>query len=148
MMHKPAHSAKRRRARQGFTLIEAIAAVVVLSISVPAMLYAVRGAHIQRVNPIMASTARWLATERLEDVIADSQSSTRGYAYVINANYAAETPVTSFTGYNRSVNIVETASDLTSAGTGYKKVTVTVSWTDATATVRSLSIATVVTNPS
>jgi prepilin-type N-terminal cleavage/methylation domain-containing protein len=132
----------------GFTLIEAIAAIVILSISVPAMLWSVRHAHIQRVNPTMASTARWLAMEKLEDVIADAHSSTRGYGYVVNANYAAENPVSGFVAFTRAVSVVETGPDLVSAGTGYKKVTVTVSWTDATATARSLNIATVVTDQS
>ena len=134
----------RRAPHHGFTLIEAIISIVILSISVPAMLYAVRGAHVQRVNPMMASTARWLATEKLEDVIADADSATRGYAYVIAANYTAEGSIASFPGYTRSVAITETAADLVSAGTGYKRVVVTVSWTDATSAARALSITTVI----
>jgi prepilin-type N-terminal cleavage/methylation domain-containing protein len=134
----------RRTIHHGFTLIEAIIAVVILSISVPTMLYAVRGAHLQRVNPMMASTARWLTTEKLEDIIADSHSATRGYSYVTTANYPVETSISSFPGYARSVSVTETAADLVSVGTGYKRVVVTVSWTDATSTARSLSITTVI----
>jgi Tfp pilus assembly protein PilV len=132
----------------GFTLIEAIMSIVILSISVPAMIYAVRNAHTQRVNPMMASTARWLASEKLEDIIADAHSSTRGYTYVLASNYPAESPVTSFTGYSRSVSVTETGADLASPGTGYKKVVVTVTWTDGTATARSLALTSVVTSPS
>ena len=121
-------------------------AIVILSISVPAMLYTLRSAHVQRVSPMMASTARWLATEKLEDVIADAHSATRGYAYVLNTNYPAENPVASFAGYSRTVSVSETAADLVSPGFGYKRVTVTVSWTDATETSRSLAIATVITS--
>ncbi|MCZ6542471.1 MAG: type II secretion system protein, partial [Planctomycetota bacterium] len=65
----------------GFTLLETIAAVVILALAIPPMLWAVREAHIQRVNPMLASKARWLATEKLEDIIADRHSTTRGWAY-------------------------------------------------------------------
>lgn len=132
--------------RRGFTLIEAIAAIVILSVSVPAMLWAVRTAMLRRVDPIMASRARWLATERLEDVIADRHSPSRGYTYVVNANYAAEASITGFPGFTRSVNIAETAVDLTSTGTGYKTVRVSVGYTDSRGTARTLSLATVITD--
>ncbi len=134
--------------RRGFTLVESIAAVVMLAVALPPMLWAVRQAHIHRVNPTMASTARWLATEKIEDVIADTHSSTRGYTYVLNANYPAEANVAGFTAFSRTVAVTETAANLVSAGTGYKRIVVTVSWADATTTSRSLSIETVVTDQS
>ena len=65
--------------------------------------------------------------------LADRASIPRGYSYVVNANYAAEPSVTSFPGFSRSVSITETARDLTSAGTGYKTVVVTVSDADGAA---------------
>jgi len=127
-------------------MVEAIAAIVVLAIAIPPTMWAIREAHVQRVNPRMASTARWLAVEKIEDTIADRHSTTRGYGYVVNANYAAESPVTGFTGFTRSVSVTETGADLASAGTGYKRVTVTVGWTDATSTSRTLTLTTVVTD--
>jgi hypothetical protein len=127
-------------------MVEAIAAIVVLAIAVPPAMWAIREAHVQRVNPRMASTARWLAVEKIEDAIADRHSTTRGYAYVVNANYATESPVSGFAGFTRSVSVTETGADLLSAGTGYKRVVVTVSWTDATSTSRSLTLTTVVTD--
>jgi prepilin-type N-terminal cleavage/methylation domain-containing protein len=139
------HHCRSQLRRRGFTLIEAAAAIVILSIAIPPMLWSVRQSHIQRVNPMMASKARWLATEKLEDIIADRHSSTRGYTYLINGNYPAETPVSGFTGFSRSVAFTETTANLVSAGTGYKRATVTVSWTDATSTVRSLALGTIIT---
>ena len=127
-------------------MVEAIAAIVVLAIAIPPTMWAIREAHVQRVNPRMASTARWLAVEKIEDAIADRHSTTRGYAYVVNANYAAESPVSGLAGFNRSVSVTETGADLVSAGTGCKRVVVTVSWTDATSTSRSLTLTTVVTD--
>ncbi|MHC5023414.1 MAG: type IV pilus modification PilV family protein [Planctomycetota bacterium] len=134
-----------RSRHHGFTLIETIAAIVILAVALPPMLYAVREAHLQRVAPVQASTARWLAVEKLEDIIADRHSTTRGYDYLIPANYTSETPVSGFGAYERSVTLTETLADLTTAGDGYMKVTVIVSWTDATGAARSLSISTVLT---
>lgn len=135
----------RRGSGRGFTLIEAILAVVVLSIAMPAMLWSIRDSIRRRADPVLLSRARWLAAEKLEDCIADAHSPTRGYSYVVNANYAAETPVTGFTGMNRSVSIAETAPKFV-AGTGWKTITVTVAYTDGQGVARSLALATVVTS--
>jgi prepilin-type N-terminal cleavage/methylation domain-containing protein len=139
-------SKARRAARRGFTLIEAIIAVVIIALAVPPMLMAMGDAARQRVAVVQATRARWLATEMLEDVIADRHSATRGWAWVVNANYAAENPVSGFPGFTRSVSVVETGASLSGAGTGYKTVTVSVGWTDAGGTARSLALSTVVTD--
>src|ERR1043165_5168889 len=104
--------------RRGFTLIESIAAIIILTIAVPPLLWAIRQGHFQRVNPMMASKARWLATEKLEDIIADRHSTTRGYTYLTVGNYSTESPVSGFTGFTRSVSFTETGPDLVTAGTG------------------------------
>jgi prepilin-type N-terminal cleavage/methylation domain-containing protein len=129
----------------GFTLIETIAAVVILAIALPPMLFAIRDAHVQRVNPMLASQARWLATEKLEDILADRHSDSRGWEYLTEGNYPAEPSVTGFPGFGRSVTLTETGADLVTPGSGYMTVTVQVSWVDATSTARTLSISMVVT---
>ena len=134
-----------RTTRRGLTLIETIAAIVVLSISVPSILFAVREAQDQQVDPILISRARWLASEKLEDVIADRHSTARGYAWLINGNYPAEAQVTGFEQFSRSVAIAETAADLASPGSGYKTVTVTIGWTDTNGVARTMTLATVLT---
>lgn len=133
------------RAR-GFTLIEAIVSIVILSTAVPAMLWAVSQAQRDRIGPVKASQARWLATEKLEDIIADRHSTTRGYSYLVNNNYAAESSITGYPGFTRSVAISETGADLASAGTGFKRATVTVTWTNSTGASKSLAIATIITD--
>ena len=132
-----------RTRRAGFTLIETIAAIVILAIALPPMLFAVRDAHVQRVNPMLASQARWLATEKLEDILADRHSDTRGYDYLTGGNYPAEPSVSGFPAFSRSVTFAETEADLSSPGDGYMTVTVHMSWVAATSTSRTLSIATV-----
>ncbi len=132
--------------RRGFTLIEAIAAMVILSVALPPMLWAVRDAQVRRIGPVMASRARFLATEKLEEVIADRHGTTRGYAWVITSRYATESPVAGFAGFDRTVTVTETGADLVSAGAGYKTVTVTITWTDAGGVGRSLTVSTVITD--
>ena len=132
--------------RRGFTLIEAIIAIVVLSIAVPPMLWSIRASHVQRVSPMKASQARWLATEKLEDIIADRHSTTRGYSYLTSGNYPNESSITGSPGFTRSVAFTETTANLSTSGTGYKKCVVTVTWIDGAGVSRSLAISTVVTD--
>ena len=134
----------RRTGRRGFTLVECIAAVVVISISVPPMTWAVRQAHKHRVDSIQASRGRWLACEKLEDVIADRHC--RGYPYLVAANYPAEAGIAGSPGFTRSVAFVETGPNLSSAGTGYMRVTVTVTFTAGNGYPQSLSISTILTD--
>jgi len=132
--------------RPGFTLIETIASVVVLALAVPPMLWAIREVHIQRIDPILTSRARWLAVEKIEDVIADRHSTTRGYTYLAAVNYTAETPIATDTAYNRTVTLTETQADLVTAGTGYMTAKITVSWTDGDGDAQSLAVSTVLTD--
>ena len=140
---RPGHTAA--CPRRAFTLIEAISALVVLSIAMPSMLWSIRDSVRRRADPILLSRARWLAAEKLEDCIADGHSTTRGYAYLAVGNYPAESPVTGFTGMNRSVAINETAPNFI-AGTGWKTITVSVTYTDGQGVTRSLALATVITS--
>jgi prepilin-type N-terminal cleavage/methylation domain-containing protein len=130
---------------RGFSLIEAIVAIVILSLSVPSMLWAVREMHNKRVDPIQASRARWLASEKLEDIIADRNSTTRGYPYLLSANYPAEPSVAGFPGFSRTVTLTETTADLSTPGTGYMRATVTVGYIGAGGAARTLSLSTVLT---
>lgn len=135
-----------RTRHSAFTLIEAIIAIVILAVAMPPMLWAIQDSQSTRSAPILTSRARWLATEELEDIIADRHSTTRGYAYVLASNYPAEPTIAGFPGYSRAVAVTETGAAFASGGTGYKLVTVTVSWTDGRRQARSLSLSTVVTD--
>ena len=140
----------RARTRRGFTLMETVAAIVILSLAVPPMLWSVSQAQRQRVNPVLASKARWLAVQKLEDIIADrhSASGSRGYSYLQTANYPDENPgdITGYPGFARTVTFNETEADLVTAGSGYMTVTVTVTWSNADGASRSLAISTVITD--
>ena len=142
-----------RTRRAGFTLIETIAAIIILAVAVPPMLWAVTESQRQRMNPMMASKARWLAVERIEDVIADRHSSTaKGYNWVVNLNdYVPENPgdIAGYPGFSRSVALLETQADLSTTAPpplGYLTVTVIVGWVDAKGDNKTLAISTVLTD--
>lgn len=135
-----------RTAQSGFTLIEALAAIVILSVAVPPALWALKESALNRAAPVQASRAAWLAAEKLEDIIADRHSASRGFTYLTGANYPAEGSVTGFAAYTRSVAFAQTGADLVSAGTGYITATVTVSWVDRLGVTRSLEVSTVLTD--
>ena len=138
--------------RAGFTLMETIAAMVILAVAVPPMLWAVTESQRQRINPMMASRARWLAVERIEDVIADRHSTAgKGYNWVVNLNdYVVENPgdISGNPGFKRWVELDETGADLGPpvVGGGYLTVTVKVEWVDAKGTTQTLDISTVLTD--
>jgi hypothetical protein len=125
--------------RTGFTIIDAVGLVVVLAVAVPGMAWGLAGAARQRSDTVMTNRARWLAVERLEQVIADRANPARGYTFLVPANYPAETSIAGFPGFARSVAFVETGPTLTGAGTGYRRATVTVTWSGG----RSLALSSV-----
>lgn len=127
----------------GVTLVEMIAAMVILSVAVPPTLWAVRQAQLRRLAPVHAERARWLAIERLEGVIADHGAPTRGYAFVQNAAYPDEAALAGFPGFSRRVRIVETGPDLATSGADCKTVTVTVEYDDPAVGRRSVVLSTV-----
>ena len=145
-MHDPVTARSPRPPRTGFTLVESVAVLVVLAVAFPPIMWAVRQAHLARVAPARFSVARWLAAEKLEDIIADRHSTTRGYSYLTAAHYPAEATVSGFSGFSRSVTLTETAANLSSAGTGYMRATVTVTFTDGAGVSRSFPLSVILTS--
>lgn len=136
---------------RGFTLIETVAAVVILAVAIPPMLWAVSEAHMQRANPLLASRARWLVIEKFEDVVADRHG--LGFIAGLPPGVTPETPIAGFPAYNRTVTISLEHGPWDNDGQvwlipagGYKTITVAVDWTDAGGDARTLSISTVVTD--
>jgi Tfp pilus assembly protein PilV len=116
-----------RRAR-GATLLEAVFAVLLLGISVPPILGFFRQGTLSSIAPERQTAAYFLAMERMEEIIADRHSSTRGYSYLTAAHYPAESLAGGFTR-TAAFNEVSSA-DLTThqSGTGYLLITVTVQY--------------------
>jgi prepilin-type N-terminal cleavage/methylation domain-containing protein len=132
----------------GFTLIETVITLVVLSIAVVGVLSVFTTGMRGSANPVIVDQAVQLAQEKMDTIVGDRINAGRGYSFIIPASYGADVPVT---GFNRSVNIFcVTSADLnTNAGapgasgcaSGYTHVTVTV----ANAAMGSVSLDTVVT---
>lgn len=105
-----------------------------------------RDATVRRASVQQQIVARWLVCEKLEDIIADRHSATRGWSYIASGNYPAEATVNGFTPFARTTTIAETGADLATAGTGYRTVTVTVTYRDARDGTKTVAIATVLTD--
>lgn len=134
-----------RGSRHGATLMETVAAIVLLAVAIPPLMWTLSDAQHRQIDVVFTSRARWLVMEKLEEVLADRHSDTRGWTHLVNSNYPSEAAVSGFDMYERSVSITETGPDLQSAGSGYKTITVDVQWEDSNGTTRSLAISTVVT---
>ena len=133
----------------GFTLIETIITLVVLSIAAVGVLTVFTVGISGSADPLILSQATSLAQERVDTIMGDRLNPARGFNYILPGNYPAENPVTGFAAFNRSTNIFcVTAIDLnTNTGappcaSGYAHVTVTVTH----AVTGSVSLITVVTN--
>jgi prepilin-type N-terminal cleavage/methylation domain-containing protein len=136
--------------QDGFTLIEIIITLVVLSIAVAGMLSVFTTAITGSANPAVLNRANALAQEQMDTIIGDRMNSARGFAYIIPGNYPADVPVT---GFNRSVNIfcvnpaaLDTDNGVAPGGSGcasgYTHVEVTV----AHAAIGSVTLDGLVTN--
>lgn len=132
--------------RPGFTLIDAIAAIVIVSVAVPSLTWAIRDAQRARTSPVMLTRAHWLASERLDEVVADRHSPTSGYSYITTGNYPTQSPVPGFPGFVRTTSITETGPTLSGAGSGYKIVTVSVSCSLAGGPAAAIQLSTVLTD--
>lgn len=122
--------------KRGTTIIEAVTAMVILSIALPALMSAFADSSRQTIFPSNAAVGSFLAIEKMEEIMARRYRGTDGYSAITSANFPAESPVTGFSYFNRSVTISYVTSALAASGTdqGYKKVTVTVTWNGGTQT--------------
>lgn len=116
--------------RRAMTLIEVTMAVLILSISLGPLLRAFAENAQLTIGATQNSVASFLVTERMEEIVAARYRASTGYANVDQSSFAAESPVTNFPAFSRSVSVREVASDLstTQNGSGIKRVTVTVTW--------------------
>jgi prepilin-type N-terminal cleavage/methylation domain-containing protein len=120
-----------KRHKNGFTLIETILVIIVLGIASYGLLNVFISGLKKSAYPLKGVQAVTLAKEKLEIIMADKHDALKGYPFLIAANYSDETPVAGFSDFDRTVSFLEVDStDLSAAspGSGFKKITVTVSW--------------------
>lgn len=116
--------------RRGITIIEVVAAIVILSIALPPLMQAFADASTQTIQPSLAAVGSFLAIDKMEEIVARRYRGTTGYAAITSANFPAESPVTGFNNFSRTVNIsfVDNTFGAVGSDQGYKKVEVVVSW--------------------
>ena len=107
----------------GFTLIEVVLVIVVAAVALLPLSMLFANSSIRSSDAQNASVAVQLAETRMEEITADKNSPARGFAYLVAANYPAESPVAAFPAYSRSVTI---APDSTYDGLTFRTVSVTV----------------------
>ncbi|MCU0688762.1 MAG: type II secretion system GspH family protein [Phycisphaerales bacterium] len=136
----------RRSRRAAFTLMELVAAMLLLSIAFPPLAVSMRDAVVRQGANNQRIIARWLAHARMEEVLADRHSSTRGWPAMVTSNYTTGGFWSQFPGFSQSVTIMDHDATLIAAGTTHKLIIVTISWNDATRGSSSIRYQTVVTN--
>lgn len=113
---------------KGFTLVELMVVMLVLSLGLTTLVLMLRQATFNNTSAQFLTVAQGLAQEKMEQIISDRK--TQGFSYIDNSNYSAETPVTGYSTYSRSVNIFYVDStDLNTQAAGptnYKRAIVTV----------------------
>jgi type II secretory pathway pseudopilin PulG len=135
----------RRRGSRSFTLVELVAVMVVVSIAFMPLGFAVGDAVGRQAGTNQRIVARWLTQGRIEEILADRHSATRGYSAVVTGSYTTG-GVSGFPGFTRAVTISEFNHTLSAAGTGYKVVSVTTSWTEPVRGATSFQLQTVITD--
>lgn len=107
----------------GFTLIEVVLVIVIAAVAVLPLSMLFANASIRSGDARNATVAVELAQSKMEEIAADKNSPLRGITFLVPANYPAESPVTTFPTYNRSVAF---SPDSTYDGVTFRTVTVTV----------------------
>jgi len=107
----------------GFTLIELVLIIVIAGIAVLPLSMLFANSSIHSSDARNATIAAQLAQAKMEEITADKNSPARGFSYLVAANYPAESPVTAFSGYSRSVAF---GSDSTYDSVTFRTVSVTV----------------------
>jgi prepilin-type N-terminal cleavage/methylation domain-containing protein len=139
----------------GFTLIETIITLVVLSIAAVGVLSVFTVGIKGSANPLVAEQAVQLAQEKMDTIIGDRMNEpptgTRGFSYIMPGNYPAEAAGSfGFAGFSRTTTVIcvdAGALDTNNfaappCASGYTHVTVTVS----NALIGGVSVETIVTN--
>lgn len=127
--------------QKGFTLIEAIITLVVLSIAAVGVLSVFSTGMKGSADPLLLSQGLLLAQEKMEETKAWQRSA--GFAAVVAGSGVFPPPFDAFS-WARVVNCVDaTLNPAPCAGAEHKRVTVTVAWNSG---AESLNLVTLITN--
>jgi hypothetical protein len=123
--------------RRGATVIELAACIMILAVALPPLLKTFAESSMKSMHPANEAIASFLAIDRMEEIVARRYRGTDGYSAVTAGNFPGESPVSGFTGFNRSVSVTTVNSSMVTVGSdqGYKKVRVTVTWNSGSNTL-------------
>jgi Tfp pilus assembly protein PilV len=143
------------KASLGFALLDALLGVALLAAGVIGLLYVFQGSASSSLLADQTVIATNLARETMETIIAqrDCNLSGCGYAATLTSINTTQTynqsPVTGFTRYTASATALEVDPDSdggtddfldASPGSGYARVTVTVSWNSAANSIQLVTL--------
>ena len=123
---------------RGSTLIELILMIIIGIVALFPLLAMYSNATMNSVEPDLITQAAFLAQEQIERILSDYKSPSRGYDYIVDANYPPVSDPTGFLGFTISVSV---SSDSTYDSVSFKTVVVTV----ARSGIANLDLATWVT---
>lgn len=116
--------------RRAMSLVEVVFAILILGLAVPPLLVQVgTGAQQQQAAMVQTNLVQ-IASERLNDILADHANPLRGYAYLVDASYPLNSAPRGLTGYTLRTELREVSgADYLSvqAGSGIKRVRITAS---------------------
>ncbi len=119
----------------GVTLIEAVMTIAIFAAGLVGVMYIFFGSTTSSLLADQTVVASNLAREKMEQIIADRANN--GYAATIATGYSDGLLTGNYNIYTRNVAILEVDPDVdggtddfldASAGSGYARVTVTVTW--------------------
>jgi len=114
-----------RAHEDGFTLPEVVLILVIAAVAVLPLGMLFANSSIRSSEAHNATVMAQLAQAKMEELAADKNSPSRGFSYLVAGNYPAESPVSAFPGYSRSVSF---APDSIYDGVTFRAVSVTVSY--------------------
>ena len=123
------------RKEDGFTLVEIILAIIIISIGVLGLVSAISFTTGKSINAEVVSTAKELAQERMEELLAKKRDT--GYATTPDLDIGTTTTALPgpFTGYTRIVEVCNVDGSLGNPdctlpdnGSGFKKITVSINY--------------------
>ena len=92
---------------RALSLVELIIAIVILGLAIPPLVIQVGTGVRQQAAALVQRNQTQLAAERMWEISADHANPTRGYAYITDAAYPAETAPRVLAGYTRQTTIIE-----------------------------------------
>lgn len=105
--YRAIHGCRLHARRRAMTLIEVVMAVAILGLVIPAIAIQIAASVKSRCGEQTDATLVQLASERLNEILADHANPKRGYAYIATTAYPAESNPHGLAGYARTTEVRE-----------------------------------------